>query len=137
MRERAEELGAVFVKRRAEVVAGDGDQELRLSDACLAATPELGGVHPKLLIDATGRARLFARTLEIPARRGGRNDLAYFAHFENFDAGSIVDGQVVLSILDHGWSGGSHCRGGSQSGWWSTSRLPHSMERAPRSAWTH
>jgi flavin-dependent dehydrogenase len=104
LRERAEELGAVFVKRRAEVVAGDGDQELRLSDACLAATPELGGMHPKLLIDATGRARLFARTLEIPARRGGRNDLAYFAHFENFDAGSIVDGQVVLSILDHGWS---------------------------------
>lgn len=104
LRERAEELGATFVKRRAEVETGDGTKELRLSDACLAATPELDGKHPKLLIDATGRARLFARTLGIPARRGGRNDLAYFAHFENFDPGSSVDGQVVLSILDHGWS---------------------------------
>ena len=94
---------------REAIISGrlDGSMEsiaLVLTDACLAATPELAGKHPKLVIDATGRARLFARTLGIPARRGGRNDLAYFAHFENFDPGSTVDGQVVLSILDHGWS---------------------------------
>ncbi|MGI9242652.1 MAG: NAD(P)/FAD-dependent oxidoreductase, partial [Verrucomicrobiales bacterium] len=104
LRTRAEELGATFVKRRAEVETGPGPNEVRLSDACLAETPELANTHPKLLIDATGRARLFARTLEIPAHRGSRNDLAYFAHFEDFDSGGTLDGQVVLSILDHGWS---------------------------------
>lgn len=104
LRERAEELGATFVKCRAEVEVGDEDAEVRLTRRCLDATPELGGRHPKLLVDATGRRRLFARTLEIPARRGERNDVAYFAHFEDFDAEESKPGQVVLSILEHGWS---------------------------------
>ena len=104
LRERAEELGARFVKRRAEVEKGEGDTEVRLTRACLEATPELGGAHPKLLVDSTGRARVFAKALGIRARRGKRNDLAYFAHFENFAADSARDGQVVLSVLEHGWS---------------------------------
>ncbi|MEM1082980.1 MAG: NAD(P)/FAD-dependent oxidoreductase [Verrucomicrobiota bacterium] len=104
LRTRAEELGVTFVGHRAEVEPGDAGHEVRLTEACLNATPELGGRHPKLLVDSTGRARLFARTLKLPARRGGRNDAAYFAHYEGFDAESSRDGQVVLSILDHGWS---------------------------------
>jgi len=104
LRARAEELGVTFVRRRARVEKGDGEREIRLSDECLAATPELAGRHPKLLVDSTGRSRLFARTAEIPARRGTRNDVAYFAHYEDFDAESMRDGQVVLSILDRGWS---------------------------------
>ena len=64
----------------------------------------MDGVHPKLLVDATGRARLFAKTLDLKATRGDRNDVAYFAHFEDFDAESSADGQVVFSILEHGWS---------------------------------
>lgn len=104
LRARAEELGAVFVERRAEVEAGDGRRELRLTATCLEATPELGGVQPKLLVDSTGRARVFARALGITARRGKRNDVAYFAHYEDFDGEAARDGQVVISILDHGWS---------------------------------
>ncbi|MEP4078194.1 NAD(P)/FAD-dependent oxidoreductase [Haloferula sp.] len=104
LRERAEELGVTFVKRRAAVEKGDGEREIRLTQECLDDTPELAGKHPKLLIDCAGRVRLFARELKIPAKRGGRNDVAYFAHFENFDAESSKDGQVVLSVLNHGWS---------------------------------
>ncbi|MGB6221239.1 NAD(P)/FAD-dependent oxidoreductase [Haloferula sp.] len=104
LRARAEELGVTFVKRRATVEKGAGEREIQLTQECLDETPELGGEQPKLLVDSTGRARVFARELGIPAKRGGRNDVAYFAHFENFDAESSRDGQVVLSILDHGWS---------------------------------
>ena len=102
--ERAKELGVVFVKQRAGVVPGADGRELELSPETLEATPELGGRHPKLLVDSTGRSRLFAKALGLQARRGKRNDVAYFAHYQDFDAESMVDGQVVISILDHGWS---------------------------------
>ena len=60
--------------------------------------------HPDWLIDGTGRSRLFARTLDLPATRGGRNDVAYFAHFENFDHDDVDPGQVIISVLKNGWS---------------------------------
>ncbi|BCX48750.1 hypothetical protein HAHE_26580 [Haloferula helveola] len=104
LRTRAEELGVEFVTRRAKVERGENGREVQLDAETLEATPELGGEHPKLLVDSTGRARLFARALELSAKRGGRSDVAYFAHYENFEAESMVDGQVVLSILEHGWS---------------------------------
>jgi flavin-dependent dehydrogenase len=104
LRTRAEELGVTFVKHRAAVEKCEGEREIRLTQECLDATPELGGKQPKLLVDSTGRARVFARELGVTSKRGGRNDVAYFAHFENFDAESSKDGQVVLSILEHGWA---------------------------------
>ena len=104
LRTRAEELGVEFVTCRAKVEKGADGRELQLAEETLAEVPRLSGRHPKLLVDCTGRARLFARTLELPAKRGKRSDAAYFAHYEHFDAQSSVDGQVVLSILDHGWS---------------------------------
>jgi len=104
LRIRAEELGAVFVARRAEIeMAPEGSgREIQLSAASLALVP--GVRHPKLLVDATGRARVFARGLGIPARSGKRNDLALFAHYENFRSGGDIDGQVVISTLTRGWS---------------------------------
>jgi len=103
LRTRAEELGVEFVRHRAKVEKGGGDREIQLSDESLAAAG-MNGAHPKLLIDSTGRTRLFAKTLDLKTTRGDRNDVAYFAHFDDFDAESSVDGQVVLSILEHGWS---------------------------------
>ena len=103
LRTRAEELGVEFVHHRASVEKGTGEREIQLSEGSLMAAG-MGSTHPKLLVDSTGRTRLFAKTLGLKATRGDRNDVAYFAHFENFDAESSVDGQVVLSILDHGWS---------------------------------
>ena len=103
LRTRAEELGVEFVQYRAKVEKGGADREIQLTEESLAAAG-MNGVHPRLLVDSTGRARLFAKTLALKAARGTRNDVAYFAHYEDFNPESSVDGQVVLSILEHGWS---------------------------------
>lgn len=104
LRTRAEELGVIFVSQRAELEKGGEGRELQLAPASLAATPAFGGKHPRLLVDGTGRARVFARFLEIPATRGTRNDVAYFAHYENFAGDAVREGQVVITTLNHGWS---------------------------------
>jgi flavin-dependent dehydrogenase len=104
LRTRAEELGVTFVKRRAELEAGSEGREIQLTAACLAAVPEFGGKHPKLLVDSTGRARVFSKLLGVGAARGNRNDVAYFAHFENFESEAEREGQVVITTLQHGWS---------------------------------
>ncbi len=102
LRDRAGELGARFVTHRATVEKGDEQREVRLSDESLAAAGLTE--HPRLLIDATGRARLFAKTLGIGAKTGERSDVAYFAHYEDFEHDFPPEGQVVITILDHGWS---------------------------------
>lgn len=104
LRERAEELGARFVKCRAVLVKGGGGREIELAAETLAAVPELSGQPPRLLVDATGRGRVFAKTLGIEATRGKRNDVAYFAHFEGFSAPCEREGQVVINGLERGWS---------------------------------
>ena len=105
LKARAIELGAVFVGCRAGVVkAPEGTgRELALDDTSLAAVPSLQNQQPDLLVDATGRARLFARLLEIGAQRGGRDDVAYFAHYQDF-AMPEPAGQVLITRLDQGWS---------------------------------
>jgi flavin-dependent dehydrogenase len=100
---RARALGVHVAKHHATLEVGSDGREIQLSRETLDAVPELGGRHPKLLIDATGRARLFSRFLDIGADRGGRNDAAYFAHYENFDAPSARPGQVVITTLECGW----------------------------------
>ncbi len=106
LRERAEELGARFVKIRAgvEPCRRDGEPALRLDDRSRDAI----GLPPAceespLLVDATGRARLFSRTLGLKAESGDRNDVAYFAHYENFVHDEVEPGQVIISVLTHGW----------------------------------
>ena len=101
IRRRAEQLGARFILKRAAVQRGSDGREIELAADSLSA---LGGVHPTLLIDATGRARIFARCLEIATQRGKRNDVAYFAHYEQFASDVDREGQVVLSVLKAGWS---------------------------------
>lgn len=105
LRERAIELGVKFIDHRATIRKTDHpDRELELTPESLAAAGLSPDKHPDWLIDGSGRARLFARTMEIPARRGGRNDLAYFAHFEDFDHDEVESGQIIISVMDHGWS---------------------------------
>ncbi|MDZ4286996.1 MAG: NAD(P)/FAD-dependent oxidoreductase [Prosthecobacter sp.] len=105
LRVRAEELGVTFVHARAELEAceRDGQPSVRLS----ARSRELGGLDPQaepLLVDASGRARVFSRVMNIPAVRGGRDDIAYFAHFEDFDHDEVAPGQVIISVLRAGWA---------------------------------
>jgi len=106
LRDRAGELGAVFVRKRAKLVMAQGDpaRELWLDDESLAAAEDLHGRQPDLLIDTSGRSRLAAKVLGLGARRGGREDVAYFAHFEDFASGVEQAGRVVISVLDCGWS---------------------------------
>jgi flavin-dependent dehydrogenase len=56
-----------------------------------------------LIVDATGRSRLFAHTMEIPAEVGPRKDVAYFAHYDGF-AENQPRGQVIIGRLADGWS---------------------------------
>lgn len=100
--ERATELGAKRARVRAKVERC-GEDGLRLADETLAQAPWLQGRQPDLLVDSTGRSRLFARTLEIPAQLGPRKDVAYFAHYAGF-AHNKVAGQVIIGRLEAGWS---------------------------------
>ena len=106
LRKRAETLGARFVVHRAAVspTATDSDRDIQLDGESLAAAGLTRSNQPDLLIDASGRTRLFSRTLKIPADRGTRSDIAHFAHFENYSSDSVLDGQIVISVLECGWS---------------------------------
>jgi flavin-dependent dehydrogenase len=99
--ERADELGVKRVRVRAKIERV-GTEGLRLADETLSQAPWLKGRQPDLLVDSTGRNRLFARTLEIPAEVGPRKDVAHFAHFEGFDE-CTPRGQVIIGRLAAGW----------------------------------
>ena len=98
---RADELGVKRVQSRAKIerVGQDG---LRLAEETLAQAPWLQGRQPDLMVDATGRSRLFAHALEIPAEVGPRKDVAYFAHYAGF-AENQPRGQVIIGRLAAGW----------------------------------
>ena len=99
---RATELGARRVHGRAKLES-PGANRLRLAEETLAEAPWLEGRQPDLLVDATGRSRLFARTMEIPSTAGPRKDVAHFAHFEGFEENE-PRGQVVIGWLEKGWN---------------------------------
>jgi flavin-dependent dehydrogenase len=98
---RADELGARRVLARAKIVRV-GKDGVRLAEETLAQAPWLQGQQPDLLVDSTGRSRLFARTMEIPTEVGPRKDVAYFAHYEGFDE-CTPHGQVIIGRLTAGW----------------------------------
>ncbi len=100
--ERAVEVGAIRVPWRAKLEITKPDR-LALDATTIETTPSLKGKHPDLLVDATGRSRLFARSLNIPARTGPRKDVAYFAHFENCEQEG-PPGQVLIGRMKAGWS---------------------------------
>jgi flavin-dependent dehydrogenase len=99
--QRATELGVKRAKVRAKIERVNRNG-LQLAAETLEHAPWLRGRQPDLLVDSTGRGRLFARTLEIPAEVGPRKDVAYFAHYENFDD-PTPRGQVIIGRLARGW----------------------------------
>jgi len=74
-----------------------------LSDETLKLIPEWNGQQPDLLIDASGRRRLFAKLLNLEASLGPRKDVSHFAHFEGCEMPKPA-GQTVITRLKHGWS---------------------------------
>ena len=105
LRQRALELGAIFLPQRGHVraTAPGSAVEIELDPVSVAACPQLEGRQPAMLIDATGRTRLFSKLLSLSATSGPRDDLAYFAHYENF-ALPRPSGQVLISRLQKGWN---------------------------------
>jgi flavin-dependent dehydrogenase len=99
--QRATELGVKRAKVRAKIERVNGNG-LQLAAETLEHAPWLRGRQPDLLVDSTGRGRLFARTLEIPAEVGPRKDVAYFAHYAGFDD-PTPRGQVIIGRLARGW----------------------------------
>ena len=103
LRRRAEELGVRFVSRRA-VIEADGQDRVLLAEESRMASGITEGAEP-FIIDATGRARVLARAMKIPSERGGRDDVAYFAHYRGFEDEGIEPGQVIITALEGGgWS---------------------------------
>ena len=99
--QRATELGVKRARVRAKIERVNG-HGLQLAAETLEHAPWFHGRQPDLLVDSTGRGRLFARTLEIPAEVGPRKDVAYFAHYEGF-ADPTPRGQVIIGRLARGW----------------------------------
>jgi len=82
---------------------GGTGAEVLLAAETMAAAGPLRGRPPDLIVDATGRARLAARALGIPADAGPRKDVAHFAHFEDF-RWEETPGQVLIARGPAGWS---------------------------------
>ena len=93
----------VAIRARLEP-ARSGPAEIVLAPETLAAAPSLDGRQPDLIVDATGRARLVARTLGIGADGGPRKDVAHFAHFEDFRwDDDEPPGNVLIRRGEAGW----------------------------------
>ncbi len=80
-----------------------GEKVPRLAPETLALVPDWNGKHPDLLVDASGRRRLFAKLLGLTAKLGDRKDISHFAHYENCVM-PVPAGQTVITRLKHGWA---------------------------------
>jgi len=104
----AKRAGARVIETEAKVERVAGEDKVRLSAETLAACGDFftggksGTDQPDLIVDATGRARVVPKLLDLPAHEGGRKDTALFAHLDTAEL--YKSGYVHSSRLDHGWS---------------------------------
>jgi flavin-dependent dehydrogenase len=97
----AREAGATVFRLTARLQKGDAPTTVRLSDQ---TTRDINGFFdkgPDLIVDASGRSRLIARLLDLPADRGGRDDVALFAHLDR--AVLSEPGHIHVDYLTKGW----------------------------------
>jgi hypothetical protein len=98
----AQRAGAKIFRTAAKVEKGTEAGSVRLSDETLEGAGGIFGEKPDLIVDASGRMRLIARLLEVPEKRGGRDDVAIFAHL---DKAFMTDpGNIHIDYLTRGWS---------------------------------
>ena len=99
VREAALRAGARLVPSHAHLEREPGSERIRLS----AGSLEAAGLSrmPDLLVDASGRARVLARLLDIPTVEGDRRDTALHAHLEGVPL--LVEGNVHADRIEHGW----------------------------------
>ena len=94
--------GAKVFEAPANVERIEGTERVCLSAETLTAAGDFFSGQPDLIVDATGRARLLPKLLDIPSRHGGRKDTALFAHVDRTHLDH--EGHVHTTRLDHGWS---------------------------------
>jgi len=104
LEETALEAGAKIYRTTAklETTGANGATEPKLAQETVDLVPEWEGKQPDILIDASGRRRLFAKLLGIEAEVGLRKDVAHFAHYEDCPWPEPA-GQVFTMRLEYGW----------------------------------
>ncbi len=97
----AREAGVSVFNVTARLQKGDIPNTVRLSTNTSCETNGFFADAPDLIVDASGRSRAIARLLELPADRGGRDDVALFAHL---DRTVLSDpGHIHVDYLSKGW----------------------------------
>jgi flavin-dependent dehydrogenase len=103
--ESAIKAGARFIPCTVKLQTGlteRGEVVPQLAPETLALVPDWNGRQPDLLVDASGRRRLFAKLLGLTAKIGKRKDISHFAHYENCMMPKPA-GQTIITRLKHGW----------------------------------
>lgn len=98
----ARKAGAQVYETPAQVERIPGTDRVRLTQETLNGTSGFFREHPDLIVDATGRVRLFAKLLEIPHWEQTRKDAALFSHVDQAHLDHA--GHVHTTRIDHGWS---------------------------------
>lgn len=101
LRRTARESGVTVLDERARFVVGNPDEPVRLAPESMQARGGNAGGPPDLIVDATGRARLLSREMDLAAREGPRRDTALFTHFDR--TRETHSGIVYTDVLDYGW----------------------------------
>lgn len=94
--------GAKIFNFPAKLERGEVPGSVRLTQETLDKTEGFLSQPPDLIVDATGRARAISHLLGIPIRKGGREDIALFAHLDRVQ--TIHEGNIHLNPLSRGWS---------------------------------
>ena len=98
----AEKAGARIFRFTGKLEKGEQADTVRLTKETLDRTEGFFAGQPDLIIDASGRARAISKLLDLPAKKGGRDDVALFAHLQG---ATITDaGHIHLDHLTKGWS---------------------------------
>ena len=98
----AERAGAKIFRTSAKLQRGPEPDTVELSPETLEAAGGFFAGKPDLIVDASGRVRLISRLLDAPAKKGGRDDVALFAHLDK--AFMSDPGNIHIDHLTKGWS---------------------------------
>ncbi|MAE96050.1 MAG: hypothetical protein CL910_15445 [Deltaproteobacteria bacterium] len=98
--EAARRAGAQQIHHSVGLEASEGEF-LRLDEESREAARSALGADPDWIVDATGRSRLIANLLDLPAIVGDRRDAALHAHMEGVPM--ETEGNVHTDRLEHGW----------------------------------
>lgn len=98
----AKAAGATHLHEMARIVTAPAGGRITLDEGSAAIAHDSLGGPPDLVIDATGRNRMFANEAKIPSRTGKRKDTVLFAHLDR--ATPTVPGNIHIGRLTHGWN---------------------------------